>query len=234
MTWALVTALVLAAFALIVFAFKAPRGTREAVASALLLGVAGYVTQGSPGLAGAPKVSSEVVSGNSAALVDARAKVSDKGIPPNNQWVVIADGLARNGQYADAAEVLRGAIERDPRNAEAWLAMANALVAHADGLPTPAALYAYRRAAKADPDAPGPPFFLGLAMAQSGRFAEARTLWGGLLARTPQDAPWRVPLAEQVRKLDALLARQAGKGASDEPLADSPGPAGSPAPEQRP
>ncbi|SFG17434.1 cytochrome c-type biogenesis protein CcmH [Novosphingobium sp. CF614] len=206
MIWGLLIGLALLAFVLVVFVLRAPRAAREAVAAALLLGVAGYVAQGSPGQPAAPKAADEPVSADPAALVDARSRVSNKGIPPSNQWVVIADGLARNGRYADAAEVLRGAIGKDPKNSEAWLAMANALLAHSEGTLTPAALYAYRQAAKADPDNPGPPFFLGLALAQAGRFAEARALWAGLLARAPAEAPWREPLAQQLAKLDALLS----------------------------
>lgn len=209
MTWVLVAFLALAAFVVSVALFKVPRGGREAIAAALVLGIAGYASQASPGMSGAPKAPVEQVSSDVAAMVDARGKVSDSGIPPGNRWVVIADGLARNGRYAAAAQVLRGAVEADPDNSEAWLAMANALVAHSDGMLTPAALYAYRHAVRADPDAPGPPFFLGLAYAQSGRFADAREVWAELLERGPEDAPWRAPLAEQIEKLDAVLGRPA-------------------------
>lgn len=209
MTWALVIALAVLAFGLIVFVFKTARGGREAVAAALLLGIAGYAAQGSPSQPGSPKRSAEAPGADPAVLVEARSRVSNRGIPPSNQWVVIADGLARNGRFADAAQVLRGAVQKDPGNSEAWLAMANALMAHADGMLTPASLYAYRRAAKADPANPGPPFFLGLAMAQSGRFAEARTLWAGLLESSSEDAPWRPMLAAQLQKLDALIAGEA-------------------------
>lgn len=208
MTWVLVVILAVLAFVLIAFALKAPRGGREAIAAALVLGIAGYAWQASPGLPGAPKAATEQLSGDAAAMVDARGKVSDSSIPPNDRWVVIADGLARNGRYADAAHVLRGAVEADPGNSDAWLAMGNALTAHSEGLLTPAALYAFRRAARADPDAPGPPFFLGLAFAQSGRYAEASKLWADLLERSPQDAPWRAPLADQLGKLEALIGRQ--------------------------
>lgn len=208
MTWVLVIALAAFVLALLLFVLKVPRGAREAIASALLLGVAGYAAQGSPSLAGAPKAAAESVSGNPAALVEARSKVTNSGIPTANRWVVIADGLARNGRYGDAAEVLRGAVEDDPQNSEAWLAMANALVGHAGSALTPGALYAYRRAAAADPKAPGPPFFLGLALAQEGRLAETRALWGGLVAEAPQDAPWREPLARQLERLDAALKAQ--------------------------
>lgn len=208
MTWLIVALLAIAAFAMIAFVLKAPRGGREAIAAALVLGIAGYALQGSPGLSGAPKEPAEEVGNDSSAMVDARGKVSDSGIPPSDRWVVIADGLARNGRYADAAEVLRGAVEANPGNSEGWLAMGNALVAHADGMLTPAALYAFRRAARADPGAPGPPFFLGLAFARSGRYADARQIWADLLARAPQDAPWRTPLADQLAKLDAFINDQ--------------------------
>lgn len=208
MTWVLVALLAAAAFGVIAFALKAPRGGWEAIAAALVLGIAGYALQGRPGLSGAPKAPAEQVSNDASAMVEARGKVSDSSIPTNDRWIVIADALARNGRYADAAEVLRGAVQADPGSSDGWLAMGNALVAHADGMLTPAALYAFRRAARADPDAPGPPFFLGLALAQSGRYPEARQLWADLLARAPRDAPWRAPLADQLGKLDAFVDAQ--------------------------
>jgi cytochrome c-type biogenesis protein CcmH len=212
-TWILVIGLALVVLALLLFVFKVPRGAREAVASALLLGIAGYVTQGSPSLAGAPTQARESVSADAAAMVEARGKVTNSGIPTLNHWVVTADAFARNGNYADAAEVLRIAVDEDPKSAEAWLAMANALVGHADNTLTPGALYAYRRAIAADPKAPGPRFFLGLAYAQEGRFADARKLWAGVLEQAPDDAPWRAPLAGQLQRLDALIAAQKGESA---------------------
>ncbi|HUD29737.1 MAG TPA: tetratricopeptide repeat protein [Novosphingobium sp.] len=211
MTWVLVIGLALAVLAVLLLVLKVPRGAREAVASALLLGIAGYVTQASPGLAGAPKEGREAISGDPAAMVEARGKVTNSGIPTLNRWVVTADAFARNGNYADAAEVLRIAVEEDPKSSEAWLAMANALFGHADDTLTPGALYAYRQAMQTDPDAPGPPFFLGLAFAQEGRLAEARKLWADLLLRAPDDAPWRMPLFQQLQRLDAVIAAQKGE-----------------------
>lgn len=211
MTWLLALLLAAAAFVLATFVLRAPRKGWEAIAAALMLGVAGYALQAEP-VPAAPKQARETLSGDPAALVRARAKVTQSGIPPQDRWVIIADAMARNGQFGDAAEVLRGAIVKDPKNAEAWLAMANALVQHADGLLTPAALYAYRRAAEAAPEHPGPPYFLGLALAQSGRFAEARTLWRRLLEQTPPDAPWRTDLTGQLGRLEALIASQQSAG----------------------
>ena len=208
MGWVLAAGLAAAAFAIMAFALKAPRRGWEAIGAALLFGIAGYGLQAHASLAGAPGQSAERRDADAAALVEARQALSGRVGPAGDRWMMIADGLARHGQYADAAGVLLGAVEHDPAGGEAWLALANALVGHAGGTLTPAALYAYDHAAHAAPGQPGPPFFLGLALAQSGRFAEARAEWARLLARTPLDAPWRAAVEERLRLLDALLAAQ--------------------------
>lgn len=210
MTWLAAILLALLAFVLAAFVLRAPRKGWEAIGAALLLGIAGYGLQASPGVPASPTQPREQVAGDPGALVKARGEVTRSGIPPTDRWVVIADALARNGQFASAAEMLRGATDADPKNAEAWLAMANALVAHADGALTPASLYAYRRAANAAPEHPGPPYFLGLAYAGSGRFTEAQGLWRKLLAATPPDAPWRADLVDKIARLDAIVAAQQG------------------------
>ena len=206
MSWALIIALAALAFAALVFLFKVPRGGWEAVGAALLLGLAGYALQGSPAQPGAPKVPAAQNKGNGQALVAARQQLRASGAQGTSSWLVIGDAMARNGQYADAASVLLGAVEKNPKDAEGWLALGNALVGHSEGALTPAALYAYQRAATADPAHPGPPFFLGLALAQSGRLNEGRALWAELLARSPKDAPWRADLAERLGKLDQFIA----------------------------
>jgi len=211
MNWVLAIGLALAAFAVMALVLKAPRQGWEAIGAALLFGIAGYGLQASPGLEGAPKPPQQHFASDPGALVKARGVVTESTIPSTNKWVVIADGLARRGQYADAAQILLGALDDDPKNAEAWLALANALVAHADGLLTPPALYAFQKAADAQPEHPGPPFFLGLALAQSGRFGEARALWSQLLDRTPKDAPWRENLEMQIGRLDLLIAQEQGQ-----------------------
>ena len=206
MSWALIIALAALAFAALVFLFKVPRGGWEAVGAALLLGLAGYALQGSPAQPGAPKAPAAQNKGNGQALVAARQQLRASGAQGTSSWLVIGDAMARNGQYADAASVLLGAVEKNPKDAEGWLALGNALVGHSEGALTPAALYAYQRAATADPAHPGPPFFLGLALAQSGRLNEGRAMWAELLARSPKDAPWRADLAERLSKLDQFIA----------------------------
>ena len=208
MIWVFVLGLALAAFALAAFILKAPRGGWEAIGAALFVGIAGYALQGAPNQPGSPTTAAESTGQNGAALVAARQAMAG-GQVQGQRLLIIADGLARQGQFGDAAGVLRGAVAANPRDGEAWLALANALVGHAGGTLSPAALMAFQRAADAAPDNPGPPFFLGLALAQSGQLAEARRIWAELVARSPAGAPWRADLTQRLSALDGVIARQA-------------------------
>ena len=206
MTWVMMIGLVLTVFGFIAFVLKAPRKTWEAIGAALMLGVAGFALQANPAQPGAPKDPVQQEKASGAALVEARRQLGSQGDQAPNSWMVIADALARNGQFGDAAGIVLGAVEKDPNNADAWLALGNDLVAHAEGSLTPAALYAYRKAEQADPSHPGPPFFLGLALATNGKLDEGRAVWAGLLARAPRDAPWRADLEMRLARLDAFIA----------------------------
>mgnify|MGYP000641452007 FL=1 len=121
-------------------------------------------------------------------------------------------------------------MEANPRDSDAWLGIGNALMGHAQGQLSPAALLAYGRAAAADPTAPGPPFFLGLAYARQGRFDMAGTVWRGLLARTPADAPWRARVESALGRISRIeeMERVNGRKPGAQPPApsdtESPGP----------
>lgn len=208
MTWAAVLILAGLALGATLWLMKVRQHGWQVVGAVLLLGLAGYALQGSPTQPGAPKMAAQPAIGDSAALVAARQQLKTGSATAGNSWLVIGDALARNGQFADAAGIFQGAVEQNPKDPEGWLALANALVGHADGTLSPAALYAYRRASAADPRHPGPPFFLGLALAQNGRLQEGRMLWAGMLATAPKDAPWRADLAKRLADLDAFIARQ--------------------------
>ena len=206
MIWVMAFALALAVFAVLALALKVPRGGWTALGAALLLGLAGFAAQSSGGQPGAPRASRESLFRNPGMIVDVRLELLGKNRPIGNRWQVIADAMVRHGQFSEAAEVLRGAVGENPRDAEAWLALGNALVGHADGALSPAALYAYRQASAADPASPGAPFFLGLALAQSGRLDEGRALWAGLLDQAAAAAPWRGGVAMRLQRLDELIA----------------------------
>ena len=205
MTFLPIVLLAAAAFAVAVLALRLPRAGWALFGAALLFGLAGYALQGSPGLAGAPKTASDQAADAGVALVDARRELY--GPAPPSGFVTMADGFARRGQFADAAGILRGSLDDNSHDAEAWLALANVLVENAEGQLTPAAMYAFSKAERADPASPGPGFFLGVALINSGRPAEARKLWQDMLTRSPADAPWRQGLKERLDRLDVLIAQ---------------------------
>ena len=205
--WVLATVLTVAALAALIVLGKAPRKSWEAIAAALVFGLAGFAYQARPELSGAPKQPEAAQGKVGTGLVTVRQQLAGEGSIASNRWTVTADALTRQGAFGDAAGFLLGAIEENPRDSQAWLALANNLVGHADGALTPAALYAFRKASEADPNAAGPPFFLGLALIQNGRPEQGRTLWAQLLARAPAAAPWRAGLTERLALLNQLMAQ---------------------------
>ncbi len=204
MIWALVIGLAVVAFAFIAFAFRLPRAAWTTAAAALALGLAGYAAQGSPELPGAPKSAAPTVPGEGANLVDMRrALYPEDQARPNA--LVTADGFARNDQYADAAGFLLSAVQDNPHDGEAWLALGNVLVAQAEGALTPAAQLAYRRAEAAAPDSPGVPFFIGVAELNQGRFTDTRQLWSEAAQRAPEGSDARKLIEQRIGRLDALM-----------------------------
>lgn len=196
------------AFGMAVLLLRLPRAGWTLLAAALMFGLAGYALQGSPGQAGAPKAAAAGPDAGTE-LVEARRAIY--GPAPPSRFVMVADGFARRGQHADAAGILRGSLAASPEDPEAWLALANALTEHAAGQLTPAAVFAYERAERADPGNPGPGFFLGVALIRNGRLQQARGLWAGMLEAAPADAPWRGGLEERLARLDLLIAQSTGE-----------------------
>lgn len=205
MSWAIVIGLALAAFLSAVVVFRLPRWAWTSMGATLAAGLAGYAMQASPDMPGAPKDATRSGDNDGQLLVEARKRLGGDSSP--NNFLIISDAFTRQGDFASAVEVLRSATRKNPDDAEAWLAMANALAAHSDGSLPPAALYAYRRAEIASPESVGPEFFMGVAKIRDGDLIEAHRLWTRALAKTPADAPWRPDLEARVAGLGALLRR---------------------------
>ncbi len=223
MTWVLIVLISLAVFAVMVRVLKLPRNGWEWTGAALLLGLAGYALQGSPGQPGAPKPPVENPGTADAALITQRQTMGS-AFGSGQSWLIVADGLSRQGQYGAAATVLRTAVQKNPKDADLWVALGNALVGHGDGFISPAAQFAFQRAATISPTHPGPPFFMGLALAQSGRLAEARAIWAKLLEQAPKEASYRGDLESRLARIDAMIGAQ---GANTSPAPAAAPPAGS-------
>jgi cytochrome c-type biogenesis protein CcmH len=95
-------------------------------------------------------------------------------------------------------------VREHPDDPDLWVGLGNALVVHAGGLVTPASQFAFQKAADLSPEHPGPPFFLGLAYAQSGKIDQARAIWTELLARSSEDAPWRADLESRLATMEQI------------------------------
>lgn len=204
--WLAVGALALAAFALAVLVLKLPREGMALFGAALVFGLTGYAWQGSPGQASAPKTQTSAPSGQGEAMVEGRAALFSRTLPAPD-YLLTSDAFARRGQFADAAALLQRGLADNPRDVESWLALGLALVGHADGFVTPAAVQAFGRAKAIDPAHPGAEYFLGFAYLQSGEIVAARNVWAGLIASSPPDAPWREGLETEVARLDDMIAR---------------------------
>lgn len=205
MIWVLILGLAALAFGAMVLALRLPRSGWEVTGAALLLGLAGYAVQGHPGLPGAPTPPAETLQLADAALIKERQQMGE-AFGKGQAWLIMADALTRQGQFRAAADLLGKAARANPDDADIQVALGNALVGHSEGLITPAAQFAFRRAAAIAPDHPGPPFFMGLALAQSGRLVAARAMWADLLRKAPADAPYRADLALRLQRLDQLIA----------------------------
>jgi cytochrome c-type biogenesis protein CcmH len=93
---------------------------------------------------------------------------------------------------------------------------------HSEGIMTPAAQLAFDRAAELAPGHPGPKFFYGLALIQSGRFVEAEAIWQALLADTPPEVSWRPLVEDRLRVLAEIRAIAEGRKPMPQPPASPP------------
>ena len=197
MGWGIMLGLALVAFGLLWRYAKMPRSALELTAAAMLLGVAGYAWQGNPGEPGTTIESRDKPGNLDPATVDSRKNMMGQ-FGNEAQWLDYADTMTRMGQTQLAVLAMRSGIRDNPKSPDLWIGLGNALVAHGNGLVSPSAEFAFKRAAQLSPKHPGPPLFLGIALVQQGRTAEAAAMWRTLLARSPKDAPWRADLENRL------------------------------------
>lgn len=204
--WIIAFGLAALAFGALLLVGRIPKSTRELTAAALLLGLAGYAWQGNPGQAGAPRtVAKAQGEGFDEDLAERRRGLAER-FGPAAQWMMLSDGLARQGKTREAANVLLSGLRDSPDDANLWLGLGNALVAHQGGVISPGAEFAYRRALAIDPQGPAPRYFYGLALARAGQLQAARDLWAPLAASAPPDSQVRAELESNIARIDAMLS----------------------------
>lgn len=227
MGWILIIALALAAFLLAALWYNLPREGWTLFAATLVFGLAGYAWQSNALQPSSPKAMMEQAPRSGEDMVNARRALFDEN-DPKPDYLMLSDGFARRGQFDDAAGLLRQGLAENPQHVEGWLALGLALVEHGEGFVTPPARHAYDRAYAADPENPAAPFMLGFAYLRSGDLREASAVWGELLEKTPEGAPWREDLQLRRDALDAMIARQMAAPASGSMGAPMSAPMGTP------
>jgi len=183
------------------------RGVRLIGGAALLFGASGYAWQRHATLPGHPVRADAQAIEVEPGLVAFRSAIMP-GEAGDAAVMAAADDRLRAGDTAAAAQVVRQAIGQRPNDAALWTEYGSAIATHDGGQVSPAAQYAFRRAFSLAPDAPGTPFFLGMAYVQSGELAAAKAAWLRALALAPRDAPWRVDIAERLVLIDQFQAMQ--------------------------
>lgn len=204
--WIIAGGLSIVLMVALIWVGRIPRTAWEITAAALLLGLAGYAWQGNPGLAGTPRKAA----GGSGAEFDEQLAEQRRGMAERygkaGQWLMLSDGLGRQGKTREAANVLLAGLKQTPEDPNLWLGLGNALVAHAGGVVSPGADFAYRRAMTIDPEAPAPRYFYGLALARAGQLQAARELWAPLAASAPEGSKIKAELELNIARIDAMLA----------------------------
>lgn len=211
MGWMIATGLGLVAAAAIIGMGRLPRATWELVGAALILGLAGYAWQGRPDLAAAPRSAQAQAKPFDEKAAETRRSMEDR-FGKAAQWLILSDGLARQGKTREAANVLVSGLRQSPDDPNLWAALGNALVAHGNGVMSPSADFAFRRAMTLDPAKPAAPYFYGIALIRSGQLEAARPIWAGLAAQLPAGNSLRLELEEKLMIIDRLLAAQQRQG----------------------
>lgn len=193
---------------------RLPRAGLELALAALFIAIAGYAWQGSPGLGGRPTPPPADVGLGDSEFAKLRGSMPGglglETLGSDAQVLDTADAFHRQGLDSYSVGIIKGALQKRPNSADLWVGLGNALVLHNQGVMSPAAQLAFQRAATIAPDHPGPPFFFGLALAQSGQTAQAAEIWRGLLAKAPADAPWRKDVEQRLAEVEGGVTSSDG------------------------
>ncbi|SIO66253.1 cytochrome c-type biogenesis protein CcmH [Bradyrhizobium erythrophlei] len=175
---------------------------RLAAVSALIglpvVAVAFYLSLGSPQLGDFPLAGRARVADATQSLGSLVAQVEahlEQNPTDGRGWNVLAPVLARLGRFDEAVRAYRNSITYNGDSAERRSDLGEALAGAAGGVVTSEAKAEFERAIALSADDPKANYFLGLAAEQDGRNADAASIWRGLLAKAPADAPWR-PLVQ--------------------------------------
>ncbi len=165
-----------------------------ALAGVPLLAVATYLRLGSPYLPDFPHAQRAQAPAASQPLDNLVAQVEahlEKNPADGRGWNVLAPVLAKLGRFDEAITAYRNAIAYAGDSASRRADLGEVIAVAAGGVITAEAKSEFERAVVLDGGEAKANYYLGVAAEQDGRSSEAASIWRAMLAKAPQDAPWR-------------------------------------------
>lgn len=176
----------------------------------ILLGAALLLAAGSIGynvIGGGEDAAPETAADGAPTIEQLRAK-AEASTTDAGPWGDLAFAYFGQGQYREAAEAYRRAVQIAPGEAVLWSALGESLVLSSERDPLPAdALAAFEKAVSLDPQDPRARYFLAAKKDLDKDHEGAIAAWLDLLADSPQGAPWEADLVrtiEQVGKMNSI------------------------------
>lgn len=187
------------------------RHLRMATALVILVGIplgsfGLYGLLGEPDLPGQPYASRQSDPDLQMTEMAANLAADLRAKPEADGFATLAETYFSLRRYGEAAKAFRQAVTMGLINGQMLASYGESLTLSSDGEVTPDAREAFQQALTLDRQEPRARFYLGLAKAQAGRFAEAVSIWRDLEKGSPADAPWLTMLKEHI----ALYAKQGG------------------------
>ncbi|KQU62618.1 hypothetical protein ASG67_04015 [Sphingomonas sp. Leaf339] len=202
MGWIVLAIMMAAAFAALML-LRLPRPMWSMVGAALMLGATGYALQGRPDLPAQKAMPAGEILATDPAISDIRGQMFGR-FGAEGTYLTAADALSRNGSSRYEVQTILGGIRGSPKSVQLWTALGDAIARHDHGQLSPAAVLAFSHASQLDPKHPGPPFFLGLALARAGDVDGAELSWRRALSLTAPNAVYRPAIIERLMLIDNL------------------------------
>ncbi|MGI9381724.1 MAG: c-type cytochrome biogenesis protein CcmI, partial [Methyloligellaceae bacterium] len=173
-----------------------------------LLGLALYLTYGSPALPDQPlaaRLKDAPATQKIAALV-ARVEERLRQHPEDGAgWDVIAPVYLKHRRYQDAAEAYERVIRLLGESTPRLAGYGEALVLQNNGIVPEAARRAFEKVLASDKSLLKPRFWLAMAKEQDGKLAEAATAWREMLTYGSKGAPWRKVVEQRLQVVESKL-----------------------------
>lgn len=185
------------------------------------LGLAIYLSAGSPSLPGQPHASRQTLpaANQDMATLVARAEAQMRERPDDVRgWRVLAPAYRSLRRYSDSAYALEQVLRIEGRQPAVLAEYGEALVFTEAGVISKKARDVFEEANRLDKKLVKPQYYLALEAVQDGKPELAVTRWQALLRTAPADAPWRGQIETALARVqNSLKQAQSNERPSKQP-----------------